>query len=284
MLRKTLKTIAIALMLSVIAIPVQAQRRAVRYLANYENEPYHFGFLLAYNQMMYTIKTIDGYQNVALPANSWPGDVPFNIANTQSLYVYNIETKQTPGFTVGILGSKRLGRYFDLRFIPTLSFSDRQLKYDIAVLDKQGHTETKQLEKAIFTTFVEFPLNIKYRSKRYNNIGAYIFGGINPKLDLASQKKNTIYLLDPTGEPILDDDGNPITIINNLVTKRFDLAGELGIGFDIYNQWFRLGIEIKMSYGLLDVVKRGSTDNPLIYTAPIDQLRNKMFQLSFLFE
>ena len=59
MLRKTLKTIAIALMLSVIAIPVQAQRRAVRYLANYENEPYHFGFLLAYNQMMYTIKTID---------------------------------------------------------------------------------------------------------------------------------------------------------------------------------------------------------------------------------
>lgn len=271
-------------MLSVIAIPAQAQRRTVRYLANYENEPYHFGFLLAYNQMMYTIKAVEGYQNIALPANSWPGTVPFNIANTQSLYVYNIETKQTPGFTVGILGSKRLGRYFDLRFIPTLSFSDRQLKYDIAILDKQGNTEMKHLEKAIFTTFVEFPLNIKYRSKRYNNIGAYVFGGINPKLDLASQKKNTIYLLDEQGEPILDEDGTPITIINNLVTKRFDMAGELGVGFDIYNQWFRLGIEIKMSYGLLDVVKRGSNDKPLIYTAPIEQLRNKMFQLSFLFE
>lgn len=271
-------------MLSVIAIPVQAQRRTVRYLANYENEPYHFGFLLAYNQMMYTIKTIDGYQNIALPASSWPGTVPFNIANTQSLYVHNVETKQTPGFTVGILGSKRLGRYFDLRFIPTLSFSDRQLKYDISILDKQGNSETRHLEKAIFTTFVEFPLNIKYRSKRYNNIGAYIFGGINPKLDLASQKKNTIYLVDDTGEPITDEAGNPISIINNLVTKRFDLAGELGVGFDIYNQWFRLGIEIKMSYGLLDVVKRGSNDKPLIYTAPIDQLRNKMFQLSFLFE
>lgn len=283
-LKKALKALIITLFISAIAIPAQAQRRTVHYLANYENEPYHFGFLLAYNQMMYTIKTVDGYQNIALPASSWPGTVPFNIANTQSLYVYNIETKQTPGFTVGILGSKRLGRYFDLRFIPTLSFSDRQLKYDIVVLDKQGNQEMKHLEKAIFTTFVEFPLNIKYRSKRYNNIGAYIFGGINPKLDLASQKKNTIYLLDETGEPITDENGNPISTINNLVTKRFDVAGELGIGFDIYNQWFRLGIEIKMSYGLLDVVKRGATDKPLIYTASIDQLRNKMFQLSFLFE
>ncbi|MBQ6770779.1 MAG: PorT family protein [Bacteroidales bacterium] len=283
-MKKALKALIITLFISAIAIPAQAQRRTVHYLANYENEPYHFGFLLAYNQMMYTIKTVDGYQNIALPASSWPGTVPFNIANTQSLYVYNIETKQTPGFTVGILGSKRLGRYFDLRFIPTLSFSDRQLKYDIVVLDKQGNQEMKHLEKAIFTTFVEFPLNIKYRSKRYNNIGAYIFGGINPKLDLASQKKNTIYLLDETGEPITDENGNPISTINNLVTKRFDVAGELGIGFDIYNQWFRLGIEIKMSYGLLDVVKRGATDKPLIYTASIDQLRNKMFQLSFLFE
>ena len=75
-----------------------------------------------------------------------------------------------------------------------------------------------------------------------------------------------------------DLEGNEF--INNLVTKRFDCAAELGAGFDIYNQWFKLGIEVKMSYGFLNVMK-----NPaFIYTAPIDKLRNKLFQVSLIVE
>lgn len=240
-------------------------------MANYENEPYHFGFLLAYNQMMYTIKTKEGYQNVPCPVNTWPM-ANIDVDATRCLYVYNIETQQSPGFTVGIIGSKRLGRYFDLRLIPTLSFSDRRINYDIAVEDNNGRIQMRHLTKPIFTTFVEFPLNIKYRSKRYNNIGAYIFGGINPKLDLASQKQNKV----------IDDQGEEF--INNMVTKRFDCAAEIGVGFDIYNQWFKMGVELKMSYGFLDIVKKTSEEMPLIYTAPINKLSNKMFQLSFLFE
>ena len=254
-------------MLAATVVPAQAQRRTVLYLPNYENEPYHFGFLLAYNQMMYTVKTVDNYQNIAQPADSWPNG-NYSLATTQCLYVYNIETQQSPGFTVGILGSKRLGRYFDLRFIPSLSFSERQMHYYIAVKDIDGSVDMKAITKSIGTTFVEFPLNIKYRSKRYNNIGAYVFGGINPKLDLASQKDNK------------ETDGQGNEFINNLVTKRFDFAGELGAGFDIYNQWFRMGIEVKMSYGIMNIIK-----NPaFIYTAPIDKLRNKLFQVSLLFE
>ena len=268
-MKKALKILAIALMLSFVAIPAQAQRRTIRYLANYENEPYHFGFLLAYNQMMYTVKTVEGYQNIALEPTSWPNTSgQFQLSNTQHLYVYNIETQQTPGFTVGVLGSKRLGRYFDLRFIPSLSFSERRLNYDIAVEDLQGNIDMRHITKPIFTTFVEFPLNIKYRSKRYNNIGAYIMAGINPKLDLASQKHNK--QINANGEEFID----------NLVTKRFDCAAEIGAGFDIYNQWFRMGIEVKMSYGLLDIVK----GEAFIYTVPIEELRNKLFQVSFLFE
>ena len=253
-------------MLSTIVLPAQAQRRTIRYLPNYENEPYHFGFLLAFNEMMYTIKTVDDYQNKELAADAWPNG-PYSLPNTQSLSVYNIETAMTPGFTVGIIGSKRIGRYFDLRFIPSLSFSERRMRYDIAIKSKSGDVTMKSTTKSIGTTFVEFPLNIKYRSKRYNNIGAYVFGGINPKIDLASQKDNK-------------DNINGVEFINNLVTKRFDCAAELGTGFDIYNQWFKMGIEVKMSYGFLDIVK----NEAFIYTAPIDQLRNKLFQVSLLFE
>lgn len=287
-LNKTLKIAVFALLLGIIAVPAQAQRRTIHYLANYENEPYHFGFLLAYNQMMYTIKTVDNYQSIALPTDSWPdgGYTP----GTACLYVYNLETKQTPGFTVGIIGSKRLGRYFDLRFIPTLSFSDRQLVYTIATEDQNGHIAIlpKGETKAIFTTFVEFPLNIKYRSKRYNNIGAYLMGGINPKIDLASQKENRIPIIvyDDNGDPMTDGGGNIVTqeIINNFVTKRFDCALEIGTGFDIYNQWFKMGIEVKMSYGLLDVIKRSPGNDKLIYSSPIDKISNKMFQFSILIE
>ena len=253
-------------MLAATAIPVQAQRRAVHYLPKYEQEPYHFGFLIAYNQMSYTIKTVENYQNIAQPADSWPNG-QYSVPNTECIYVYNLETEQTPGFTVGIIGSKRLGRYFDLRFIPSLSFSERRMQYSLAIKGNDGHIDMKDITKSIGTTFVEFPLNIKYRSKRYNNIGAYVMGGINPKLDLASQKDNK--------ESI-----NGVEFINNLVTKRFDFAGEIGAGFDIYNQWFKMGIEVKMSYGILDIVK----SEAFIYTAPIEQLRNKLFQVSLIFE
>ena len=255
------------LLLIAAVVPAQAQRRVIHYLPKYEQEPYHFGFLLAYNQMMYTVKTVEDYQNVPQPANSWPNG-NYNIPSTQNLYVYNIETLQTPGFTVGIIGSKRLGRYFDLRLIPSLSFSERRMRYDVAVKNLDGEITMKTFTKSIGTTFVEFPLNIKYRSKRYNNIGAYLMGGVNPKIDLASQKDNK------------ETDGQGNEFINNLVTKRFDVAGEIGAGFDIYNQWFKMGIEVKMSYGLLDIVK----NEAFIYTAPIDKLRNKLFQISLIVE
>ena len=266
-MKKALKIIAVTLLLIAAVVPAQAQRRVIHYLPKYEQEPYHFGFLLAYNQMMYTVKTVEDYQNIPQPANSWPNG-NYNIPSTQNLYVYNIETQQTPGFTVGIIGSKRLGRYFDLRLIPSLSFSERRMRYDIAVKNLDGDITMKTFTKSIGTTFVEFPLNIKYRSKRYNNIGAYIMGGVNPKIDLASQKDNK------------ETDGQGNEFINNLVTKRFDVAGEIGAGFDIYNQWFKMGIEVKMSYGLLDIVK----NEAFIYTAPIDKLRNKLFQISLIVE
>ena len=271
-MKNTLKILAVILLIAAAVVPAQAQRRAIRYLPNYENEPYHFGFLLAFNEMMYTVKTIDNYQNRENDGNSWPvahwPTNQFTQNETRCIYVYNLETQQTPGFTVGIIGSKRLGRYFDLRFIPSLSFSERRLDYTLLLEGDNGKQFLYTFTKSIGTTFVEFPLNIKYRSKRYNNIGMYVMGGINPKLDLASQKDNK-----ETG-------ANGQEFINNLVTKRFDFAGELGAGIDIYNQWFKMGVEVKMSYGLLDIVK----NEAYIYTAPIDKLRNKLFQISLIVE
>ena len=274
-----MKIALIALFVSLMAVPAQAQERKVRYLTNYENEPYHFGFLVAFNQMMFNIKTVESYQNVQLPGNSqtWPdASEEWSPQNTDHLNVYKVETEKGPGFTVGIIGSKRLGRYFDLRFTPTLSFGERRINYSVAIFES-GNLEPKEVKEthsggnmSINTVIAEFPLHIKYRSKRYNNIGAYLIGGINPKRDFAIQKKK--------------DADDPSSVNQQLNTRRFDIAAEVGVGFDIYNQWFKMGVELKMSYGLLDIMTHSATATPTIYTAPIDQLHNKILQFSLIFE
>ena len=273
-MKKALKILTVALLLAATVVPAQAQRRVVHYLPKYDQEPYHFGFLLALNDMMYTIKTVEDYQNIPYPSTSEIDRYILGDYNSvENIYVYSVETKKEPGFTVGIIGSKRLGRYFDLRFIPSLSFGCRYLYYSIKLDYKEEYHETYgesemislgTKSQGINTVFVEFPLNIKYRSKRYNNIGAYLMAGVNPKIDLGSRKKKNIE--------------------SGLVTKRFDLASDIGVGFDFYNQWFKMGIEIKMSYGMLDIIEHTSSQNAPLFTSPIDKLSNKMFQISMLFE
>jgi len=51
-------------------------------------------------------------------------------------------------------------------------------------------------------------------------------------------------------------------------------------GFDFYNEWFKLGLEFKMMYGLFDQLKREHN----LYTNSIQSLKSKIFQFSITFE
>jgi len=271
-MKRVLMTIFLILLLTATVIPVKAQSDTISqlpnptlHLPNYDSKVFHFGFLLAFNEMTLTLKTVKDYQSIAQPAASWPIG-PFDYSNTQCLYVQNVEPMLRPGFTIGITSNLRLGRHFTLRLIPSMSFGERRIHYTIGIEDLNGDITTKDFTKFIKTTLLEFPLNIKYHVLRYNNISPYLFGGINPKIDLKTQKA-----------PV---ENIPQLEFVDLVTKRFDCAGEFGIGLDLYAKKFKFGVEIKMSEGLLDIVKSKN----LIYTAPIDRLHNRMFQFSFLFE
>lgn len=273
-MKKALKAIAFAILLFTTGITAKAQSDTTDlmpsskiYLPDYDNKAFHFGFLLAFNEMTFALKTVNDYPSIALPADSWP-EGQYNIQNTQCLYVQNIKPLLTPGFTLGITSNIRLGRHFNLRFIPSMSFGERRLHYSIGIQDLEGSISTKELTKNIHSVFVELPINLKYRILRHNNVSPYLMGGINPKIDLASQKRSIGY------------GNNWIEFIGNFVTKRFDCAAEFGVGLDLYTKRVKLGIEVKMSEGLLDVVKTPA----FIYTAPIEQLRNRMFQVSILVE
>lgn len=253
---------------------LNAQSRGPLNMPRYDDEPYHFGFILGYNQMLLSVDYIDNYQGIIhspdeLPSSDILPGTNDNFLNS-NFKVTDINPQMTHGFSVGIVGNLRLAKYFDLRLIPTLSFGERRIMYKIVSqqedpIDGSITEVPKNINSTTHSTFIEFPLQVKYRSKRYNNSTAYIIAGANYKLDMASQKK---YYDETSGRP------------KALSINRHDLAAEIGAGFDFYTGYFKLGVELKMSYGLLNVAKK---DN-YMFTNSFDNLRNKMFQLSFTFE
>lgn len=254
---------------------LNAQKRGPMNMPLYDEEPYHYGFILGYNQMLLSINYVDNFQNIIhnpseLPSNDVLPGVNDDFLNSE-FKVCDINPQMTHGFTVGIVGNLRLAKYLDLRLIPSLSFGERKIIYQVASLDIDPITEeiinetVKSINSTTHSTFVEFPLQVKYRSKRFNNSAAYVIAGANYKIDMASQKKNYD-----------EASGRPKT----LSVKRHDIAAEVGAGFDFYTGYFKLGIELKMSFGLLNIAKNEN----YLYTNSFDSLRNKTFQLSLTFE
>jgi len=183
-----------------------------------------------------------------------------------SLYqaqLYSVEYIPTLGFAVGIVSNMRINRHFDLRFVPQLSFGSRDLVYDYMVFETSTDDGTLLQDKIkISSTYMDFPLVIKFKSKRIMDYRPYIFGGINPSVDLASQAKK-------------NDDNNRDPKLN-----RYDIGGIIGMGCDLYMNWFKLGVEFQMLYGSKDMLKKENT----IYSGGVDYLKSKIFQVTFTFE
>ena len=267
--------IIIGFVLCMIPQTIVAQNEKPKNLLLYDNQPYHFGFIIGYNQMSYSMKYNEGYQLVEHDASEYPSTVDTYFNTDSKYYVRSIVPVPESGFTVGVVGNLRLGKYFDLRLIPSLSFGTRTIEYQFYrdsdnVPDYESINFSKK--KSIFSTFIEFPLQVKYRSKRLNNVAAYVIAGGNFKFDLASQKKSQVDIQNAQGEEI--------TVTDNIRVKKTDIAAEIGAGFDFYTGYFKFGIEVKMSYGLLNIMDSQN----LIYDSSLKSIHNKTFQVSLTFE
>ncbi len=245
----------------------QAQGEVLN-LQGYNEQPYHFGFILGMNTMNFSVKPVDNLAQYKWNENQSPG-VPNNFGDTTKYYctVNSITTSVSPGFSVGILGNLRIMKYLDLRFIPTLSFGSRGMNYNITEKGisgpHAGADTTFMMHKKVNSTYITFPLLLKYRSWRKDNYGAYFIGGINYSIDLAAVKKSKL--------PYQSSD---------IKLRTHDVGVEIGAGFDFYNNYFKLGIEAKMIYGLKNLV----VDDNTLYSGSIQQLHSKIFMLSFTFE
>ena len=242
---KICKSFVVAILLATFALGLscsyaQSSRFGVPNLMKYDNKRFHFGFLLGYNQFDFTIRS------------------KADLSEYDSLMVVN--TAAMSGFNLGIVTNLRLGKFFDLRLIPGLSFGDRVVNYTILYPDQSRLVTKKNIE----SVYLDIPLLLKFKSSRMHNVRAYVIGGAQYSLDLisAAKKKNA----------------NPREIVLKLYPN--DVQAQVGVGLDIYCTYFKFTTEFKMSFGLMNLLV--AEDN--VYASSVHSLKSKMMQISFIFE
>lgn len=221
------------------ALSQTEHRKGVPNLKSFDEKKLHFGFLIGFNTADFRI-----YQSGArTPEN-------------KETAMYAEMLKINPGINLGIVTNLRLAPKLDLRFLPGIGFSQR----DLSFINEYGVRDENTLK--IKSTFLEFPLLVKYSAVRMHNAKPYLIAGISPRYDLAKDKQDKLML-------------------NSL-----DLYYDIGAGMDFYLNYFRLSIEIRGSVGLNNMHNSKGTGElyDLPYTQAIDKLKSRWIGVTFYFE
>jgi hypothetical protein len=164
------------------------------------------------------------------------------------------------GFQVTIVSDLRLAENMNLRFLPGIALGEKPLSfYDM---------QTGELVESgiIESNFLEFPLLLKYRSKRLNNVRPYLIGGLNYRYDLAARKES--------------DENDRIYVR----LQPGDLYLEAGFGIDFYSQYFKFSPELKVGMGLRNLLVSDVAEAQAQYVNTIDNLRSFVVMINFHFE
>ncbi len=208
---------------------------------NFDKRMFHFGFMLGFNSSDFTVyQDVNAYEQYGLKL---------------------LENDAQPGGQLGILTTMKLGTpVLRLRFIPTLSFQERLLRYTFedTVLNKDQIGEER-----VNSTNLDFPIMLQFRTKRLNNFTAYVLVGGQYSIDLQSQEKASQNYIDPY-----------------VKIKRNDVQGQIGGGLEFFAPYFKFGIELKYSHGFMNSFIQDNTN----IAKPINKLYNKVWSLSLIFE
>lgn len=159
----------------------------------------------------------------------------------------------SPGFSLGFIVNYRIADFFDIRLTPEVAFYENKIRYQ--------YIDGTHDDQLIETTMVEFPILLKYKSERRDNVRMYMIGGIKPAIDASGKKK-----LDQSTE--------------SLEVKGTNLSLEAGLGFDLYFPLFKFSPELRYSRGLVNMLD--NTTN--IYGQPLQRVNTNTITLYLLFQ
>lgn len=250
-----MKKIWIAILFVVVSLSAGAQKQKVNFLTTFDDKLIHFGFTIGLNTLDFNVVNYNPIGEnpdfVFSPTDRWP---------TEQTIIRSDVATIIPGFTVGIVSSLRLTNDLNLRFLPGLSFGERQLTYNVPVYDINNYEATQYY--SVKSTFLDFPLLIKYKARRINNDRPYVIFGGAYRQDISRTAKEDLVKLKSGG-----------------------FYAEIGGGWDHYFPFFRFSVEAKFSYGLNNQL--GDLPAPVqrqYYAQSIKDLRSKIFTFSFHFE
>jgi hypothetical protein len=165
------------------------------------------------------------------------------------------------GFTLGVVTSLNINQNFKIRFVlPSLSFQESELVYTYFQQDPQ--------EKPLNTVYLDFPVLLKFRTNRIKNFAVYGIVGLRYGIDMSSQ-------IDVNNST--DEEEQIIKL------KKYDFGSEIGGGVDLFLEYFKLGIELKLGSGLRNIhyTKAGEETK---FDNAIESLKSRVWTLSFTFE
>lgn len=257
-LNNPVKRFLFSILLVIAGFGAMAQKQKIKYLTTFDDKLIHFGFTIGVNALDFNVVNYNPIGEnpdfVFDPTQKWP---------TPEAYIRSDVAEIIPGFTVGIISSLRLTKDLNLRFLPGLSFGERRLTYNVPVYDINNVYESDaNYNYSIKSTFLDFPLLIKYKARRINNDRPYVIFGTAYRQDISRTAKEDLVKLKSGG-----------------------FYAEMGGGWDHYFPFFRFSVEAKFSYGLNNQL--GDLPAPVqrqYYAQSIKDLRSKIFTLSFHFE
>ena len=203
---------------------------------DFQKKPYYFGITLGYNNSVFR---------------------PFRsrefILNDS---INTVEAVSGPGFNLGIVTNLKIGDYFDIRFLPTFSFAERNLQYERASRKNAFKLNTVE------SVFVEIPFQVRYKSAPFHDIRLFVIGGVKYGFDVASDSRTrqaeTIVKISP-----------------------HDFSFEYGAGIQFFFPYFIFSPEFKVSHGI------GNTqifNDKLEESNVLEKLLSRTFTISFHFE
>ena len=234
------------------ALTGAAQERRVQHKPYIDLRPLHFGILVGMN-----------LQDIELE-NVGPQTITLDDGTPQTKTIVADADKWNAGFSVGVLADMRLSQHLNLRLAPTMHFGGKHLTFrNLTDMTADGRPIEEMQD--LKTTYISFPLDLKFSAERWNNYRPYLIAGINPMVNLRGKDQDFVQL------------------------RRADTYVEVGLGCDFYLPYFKLIPELKFCFSLSDALDRGHADelldaNKRIYANAVRGCHTKMVVLTFYFE
>lgn len=206
-------------------------------------------------------------ENMDKKVLSWGYFIGLSSYDFKFEYEENLEdilVDRTTGFQLGLTGDLRLNDHLNLRFEPGVYFAKRNLRYDESYFAGQEFNDSDLLRE-VQSTYIHFPLLLKFSTNRINNFRPFIVGGVSTSINLSSNEKNPD-----------DNSAGQFRMTDNTYYY------EIGFGIDLYLLYFKFTPSIRGVFAINDEVIRDQDPNSP-WTGNIRSMKTRGIFINFTF-